>query len=91
MRKEREEKWLCDDNTCPACGSNKITVHYQYPLYVEKDIHTEKEIIRDSNGKRIYKPSNRMLAFLYKVAQMDAQTWNYKCQKCGWISEAYTP
>lgn len=90
MREEMENPWLNDDNTCPVCRSKKIVAHYQYPLYVTEDVRTGKEIFEDVNGKRIYNPSNRELARLYKHAQMDAQTWNYECKKCGWISEPYT-
>ena len=91
MREEMENPWLNDDNTCPVCGSKKIIAYYQYPLYVYEDIRTGKEIFYDRNKKRIYNPSNRMLARLYKSAQIDAQTWNYECKKCGWISGPYTP
>lgn len=47
--------------------------------------------ITDFRGKRIYKPSNRLLAQLYKSAQKDSQCWVYECKKCGWISDTYTP
>lgn len=84
-------KYLTDDNKCPRCGSKKIVVRTQYPLIVIKNLRTEKEIFTDFRGKRIYKPSNRLLAELYKSAQIDSQCWNYECKKCGWISDTYTP
>lgn len=91
MRREEENLWLNDDDTCPVCGSKKIVEHIQFPMYVDIDVRTGNEIFEDSYGKRIYNPSNRFLVRRYKLQQMDAQTWNYECKKCGWISEAYTP
>lgn len=91
MAKEEENQWLNDDNTCPVCGCKKIVAHYQFPLYVDVDVRTGKNIYKDFDGKRIYNPSNKFLARLFNSAQMDAQFWNYECEKCGWISDAYTP
>lgn len=80
-----------EGNCCPKCGSMKISVYYQYPLEVEEDLNTGKEIFRDSDGKRIYNLSNRTLARLYKLSQIDAQMEIFSCRKCGWKSEAFVP
>ena len=78
-------------NCCPNCGSIRISVMYQYPLLVEEDLKTGKEIIKDSQtGKRI-KPTNRILAHRYKLSQSDAQMWQFKCRKCDWESETFVP
>lgn len=79
-----------DGNCCPVCGSLKMSKFIQYPLYVEEDNKTGKEIIRDVHGKRINRPSNRLLANLYRSAQRDSQTWCFVCRKCGWTSESFT-
>lgn len=81
---------LAEDNRCPECGSKRIVERCQYPLYVDNDVRTGKEIFKDPlTGKRIYRPSNRLLASMYKASQFDAQCWNYECSKCGWISELF--
>lgn len=80
-----------EGNCCPVCNSMKISVDYQFPLEVEMDLNSSKEILRDFDGKRIYKPTNKMLARRYKKSQMDAQLWIFKCRKCGWRSETFTP
>ena len=80
-----------DGNCCPVCRSIKISKNYQFPLYVEEDLNTGKEIIRDSYGKRICKPSNRLLAQRYRTSQIDAQMWNFECRKCGWVSGSFVP
>lgn len=50
-----------------------------------------KEIIRGNEGKRIYKPSNRLLARRYKNCEdEDCQRMNYVCEKCGWESEMFS-
>ena len=78
-----------DGNCCPKCGSIKISRHDQCPIYVEVDLNSGKEIFRNNEGKRIYNPSNKMLAMLYRVAQIETQCWLYKCRKCGWESEMF--
>lgn len=80
-----------EGNCCPECNSLKISVDYQFPLEVEIDLNTHKEIIKDCTGKRIYKPSNEILARRYKAAQMDAQLWIFSCRNCGWRSRTFTP
>lgn len=80
-----------EGNCCPECGSMKILVNYQYPLYVQEDLRTNKEVIKDIDGKRISRPSNKLLARLYKSSQLDAQCWNFECEKCGWISKMFVP
>lgn len=60
-------------------------------MYVEKDLNTGKEIIKDINDKRIYNPSNKILASAYKLNQIDAQLWIYGCRKCGWTSKTFVP
>lgn len=79
-----------EGNCCPKCGSVKITMSAQYPLSVEIDLKTGKQLLYDRDGKRVVKPSNRLLAHLYRCAQMDAQLWVYSCRKCGWVSETFT-
>lgn len=81
---------LAEDNRCPKCGSKRIIENIQYPMETEFDLRTGKEIFRDYTGKRIYKPSNRLLALRYLSSQVDAQCWLYECSKCGWISELFT-
>ena len=81
---------LAEDNRCPKCGSKRIIENIQYPMETEFDLRTGKEIFRDYTGKRIYKPSNRLLALRYLSSQVDAQCWFYVCSKCGWISELFT-
>lgn len=79
-------------NCCPKCGSKKVSVHMQYPLFVEEDLNTGKEILHDlSTGKRLYNPTIRELALRYKLAKSDAQCWSYKCRKCDWASEMFIP
>lgn len=77
-------------NCCPECGSVKILVFYQYPLYVYENLRTGKEVIK-INGKRISRPTNRLLAEIYKSSQLDAQCWNYECENCGWQSKLFVP
>ncbi len=79
-----------EGNCCPECGSLKISVNYQFPLFVEMDLNSRNEIFKDADGKRI-KQTNRLLARRYKNSQLDAQCWNYECRKCGWISEMFVP
>lgn len=80
---------LENGNCCPKCGSTKVVLQMQFPLIVEFDMKG-KEIIKDFKGKRMYRPSNQILATLYKAAQLDFQCASYECKKCGWISETYT-
>ncbi|HCL03787.1 MAG TPA: hypothetical protein DHW61_15510 [Lachnoclostridium phytofermentans] len=80
-----------EGNCCPNCESMKVSVLYQFPLSVEKDLNTNREILRDLDGNKIIKPSNRMLANRYKVSQNDAQLWVYECRKCGWKSNPFVP
>lgn len=83
-----------EGNCCPECGSTRIDVYHQYPLYVYKDLKTGKERFYFwKNGKDMYipKPSNRQLAVRYQSSQVDSQCWNYICRKCGWMSEIFTP
>lgn len=83
-----------EGNCCPECGSTRIDIDYQFPLYVSKDLKTGRERFYGyESGKKvyIYKPSDRRLAARYKSSQMDAQMWNYRCRKCGWISEPFVP
>lgn len=81
---------LTEDNRCPKCGSKRIVETDQYPMHVEYDLKTGKEIFRDDKGKRIYKPSNSLIASYWKAMQFDAQCWWYECSKCGWRSELFT-
>ena len=80
-----------EGNCCPACGSLQISNDIQYYLSVEMDLRTGKEIIRDHTGKRIYKPSRRLLAAYYKASQYDEIMHIYRCRKCGWRSETFVP
>lgn len=80
-----------EGNCCPKCESRKITKHTQYALQVEEDLNTGKEIVYDFNGERTYNPSNRLLAAKYKRGRSETQCWSYKCRKCGWESETFTP
>lgn len=77
-------------NCCPKCGSTKVILWKQFPLITRFDMKG-KEIIKDLKGKRMYKPSNEILATLYKAAQQDYQCAFYDCQKCEWKSEIYVP
>lgn len=77
-------------NCCPKCGSTKVILWMQFPLIAQFDMKG-KEIIKDYKGKRIYKPSNQILASLYKAAENDFQCASYECKKCGWKSKIYTP
>ena len=43
----------------------------------------------ECGSKRIYRPSNMLLASRYLGSQFDAQCWNYECSKCGWRSELF--
>lgn len=61
---------LENGNCCPKCGSTKVILCKQFPLTVQFDMKG-KEIIRDLKGRRIYKPSNQILAALYKASQYD--------------------
>ena len=82
---------LAENNRCPECGSKRIVEHSQYPLYVDYDVRTGKEIFKDFlTGKRIYRPSYQLMASYYKGSQFDAQCWCYECSKCGWRSELFT-
>lgn len=79
-------------NCCPKCGSKKVSINIQYPLLVENDLNTGKEILYHvSTGKRLYNPPTRELALRYKLSKSDAQCWSYKCRKCDWVSEMFTP
>ncbi len=77
-------------NCCPKCGSAKVVLHMQYPLYADFDMKG-KEIIKNTEGKRIYRPSNRLLAKMYKNSMFDFQCAFYECMKCEWTSAIYTP
>lgn len=78
-----------EGNCCPVCGSSKVVLHMSFPLYVDYDMRG-KQIIKDHRGKRIYRPSNKLLADEYKSAMFDYQWAFYECKKCGWKSETYT-
>lgn len=65
--KDNNYKYLTDDNMCPRCGSKKIVVHNQYPLMVDVNLRTGKEIFTDFRGNRTYNPSNQLLAALYNI------------------------
>ncbi len=71
-------------------GSKRITENIQYPMETEFDLRTGKEIFRDYKGKRIYRPSNSLIASYWKGMQFDAQCCWYECSKCGWRSEIFT-
>lgn len=81
-----------EGNCCPKCSSKKIVLYVQYPLIVKYDMRGKKIFTNYSTDKRIYKPSTRKLAIEYSCAtKNEFQCANYKCEKCGWISETYTP
>lgn len=79
-----------EGNCCPECGSLKVSIIYQFVHQVEFDLKSGKEIYKDTNGNRIYKPSTRHLATLYECSKHESNMWLYKCRKCGWISKAFT-
>ena len=75
---------------CPECGSIKVVCYMQYPVVKMYDMRG-KEIIRNNEGKRIYKPSNKILERKYKNCEDgDCQCMNYVCEKCGWKSEMFS-
>ncbi len=76
--------------TFESWGYKKVILRKQFPLIVQFDMKG-KEIIKDLKGKRMYKPSNKIQAALYKAAQHDFQCAYYECQKCGWMSKIYVP
>ncbi len=78
-----------EGNCCPVCGSSKVVLYMQYPLFAEFDMRG-KQILKDYRGKRVYRPSNQLLATEYKNAISDWEWAFYKCKKCGWNSETYT-
>lgn len=78
-----------EGNCCPKCGSKKVSIHCQYPLFVKRDINTRKEIITDAEGNSL-KISNKLLARIYRQSQSDAQCWHYQCRKCKWTSGMFT-
>lgn len=78
-----------EGNCCPKCGRSKVILYTQFPLFVEFDMRG-KQIIKDYRGKRVYKPSNKLLAAEYKSAISDWEWAFYRCTKCGWNSETYT-
>lgn len=83
-------KCLREDNRCPECGSKRIVKHCRYPLYVDIDVRTGKEIFQNPlTGKRVYRPSNRLIASQYKASQFGMQCWNYECTNCSWKSELF--
>ena len=82
---------LDEGNCCPESGSSKVVLYIQFPLVAEFDTKG-REIIKDYKGRRIYKPSNKMMAALYKSGLgSEFQCASYECKKCGWISEMYVP
>lgn len=89
MAKKTPITGLEQGNCCPECGSSKVVLHMQFPLYADFDTRG-KEIITDDSGKRIYRPSNKLLAIQYKSSMIDFQCASYECTKCGWTSEIYT-
>ncbi len=91
---ERTEKIPIDEygwgNCCPECGSTKVVCYMQFPIVKMYDMR-DKEIIRDKKGKRIYRPSNKLLARKYKNCEAgECQCTNYVCEKCGWKSEMFS-
>lgn len=79
-------------NCCPECGSSKAVLYMQYPMITEFDMKG-KLIIRDYEGKRMHKPSNKRISELYMnaIETSEYQCANYECKKCGWVSEMYIP
>ena len=80
-----------EGNCCPLCSSMKISVKNQYPLIIETDLKSQKQIVFDFEGKRIYHLTNKLLAMLDSNAQHDKQCWYYECRKCGWKSKIFVP
>lgn len=80
-----------EGNCCPACGSVKVHVYYQFPLYVCKDLDGNEKFRDHKTGKWTRRISNREKARLYTLSQCDAQMWNFRCERCGWISENFVP
>ena len=77
-------------NCCPRCNSTKVSLRIQFPAVKEFDMKG-KEIIK-VGGKRVVRPSNRILAAYYScIENQEMQCAQYKCNKCGWKSEVYTP
>jgi hypothetical protein len=81
-----------EGNCCPICGSFKISRIEQFPLEVTFDLNTKKLMVNDFRGKRIYKPSNRHLALLFRSGiNNESQVTLLKCRKCDWQSEPLVP
>ena len=80
-----------EGNCCPACGSVKVHVYYQFPLYVCKDLDGNEKFRDHKTGKWTRRISNREKALLYTLSQCYAQMWNFRCERCGWISENFVP
>lgn len=79
-----------EGNCCPECGSTKVSLFVQYSVLLEFDLKG-KQIIKQG-GKRVYRPSNQLLAAYYNCVSCNAmQCANYLCNKCGWESELYVP
>lgn len=91
----KEEKIPIDEfgegNCCPECGSKKILVFYQFPLYVCKDLDGHELFRNNKTGGWKRRISAKEKARLYTLSQCDAQMWNFKCERCGWISDNFVP
>ena len=80
-----------EGNCCPECGSLKVHIYYQYPLYVYEDLEGHELFHDPITGKWTRNVSNKEKARLYKLSQNDAQMWQYTCRKCGWTSKLFVP
>lgn len=89
MEKQPIDKYG-DGNCCPVCGSTRIDVCHQFPLYVNYDLKTGRERFYEGD-KLVSRPSNKALAMRYKSSQIDSQMWQYICRKCNWKSEPFVP
>lgn len=79
------------DSKCPKCGSKKIFCYIQYPLVVKQDMNGK--IVRNDvmTGKRLRLNKKFMASEFVFATHDEYQVAQYKCDKCGWTSEPYTP
>lgn len=71
---------------CPKCGKCKgLYYSMQFPLEVNKTLNGKTFIRR--YDKRVTRLSNRQKAFLYDIAQCNAEIAVCVCEFCGWKSE----
>lgn len=76
-------------NSCPVCGSFRITVHEQKNLYVDRNLSSGKEFVMKNGKMKPMSNKDKALAFDCSDSSSGGGCISYECRKCGWISELF--